>query len=109
MPETWVPCPRAERDAFAGAFADAAPLLFVECRAPLRVLLHRAAARERDAGRVSDATADVVRRESERWEALDEVDAEAHVVLRTDRPVEDTLADLAALLDRRAPPARVRP
>ena len=29
---------RADRDAFADAFGDAAPLLFVECRAPARVL-----------------------------------------------------------------------
>ena len=40
---------RADRDAFANAFGDAAPLLFVECRAPAGVLAERAAQRDRSA------------------------------------------------------------
>ena len=43
---------RADRDAFAEAFGDAAPLLFVECRAPVRVRAERAARRDRQPRRV---------------------------------------------------------
>ena len=92
---------RADRDAFADAFGNAAPLLFVECRAPARVLAQRAAQRGRKTGRVSDASLSVVMRESSTWEPLDELPAEAHVTLRSDRRVEAQLEDLRALLDRR--------
>jgi aminoglycoside phosphotransferase family enzyme/predicted kinase len=92
---------RADRDAFADAFAGAAPLLFVECRAPARVLAERAARRDGKPGRVSDASLSVVVRESSTWEPLDELPAEAHVTLRSDRRVEAQLEDLRALLDRR--------
>ena len=77
---------RRDRDAFADAFAGAAPLMFVECVAPEAVLLERAHMRERDPKRVSDADVEVVRRERGSWEALEEVPADRHVVLRTDRP-----------------------
>ena len=40
-------------------------------------------------------------RESSAWEPLDECPPEAHVTLRSDRPVEAGLADLRALLDSR--------
>jgi uncharacterized protein len=92
---------RADRDAFAGAFGAPAPLLFVECRAPSQVLAERAAQRDREPGRVSDASLPVVMHERSAWEPLDELPAEAHVTLRSDRPVEDQLADLRSLLDRR--------
>jgi len=92
---------RIDRDAFAAAFADKAPALFVECRAPIPVLAQRAGRRDRQAVRVSDASRDVVMRESRSWEPLDEVPAESHVTLRSDRPVEAQLEDLVALLDRR--------
>ena len=90
-----------DRAAFAEAFAGAAPTVVVECRAPAAVLLGRAAVRERDPTSESDAGLDVVRRELGRWEPLDEVPAADHVVLRTDRPVVEALADLQALLDGR--------
>ena len=92
---------RADRDAFADGFADAAPLLFVECCAPARVLVERAAQRNRQPSRVSDASLSIVTRERVAWEPLDEVPPEAHVTLRSDRPVETQLADLLAWLDRR--------
>jgi aminoglycoside phosphotransferase family enzyme/predicted kinase len=62
---------RADRDAFAEVFGDAAPLLFVECRAPARVLAERAAERDRQPGGVSDASLAVVVRESSTWDPLD--------------------------------------
>jgi uncharacterized protein len=92
---------RADRDAFADGFGDAAPVLFVECRAPARVLAERAAQRDRKPRRVSDASLSGAARESSAWEPLDELPPEAHVTLRTDRPVEAQLEDLRALLDTR--------
>ena len=92
---------RADRDTFADAFADVAPLLFVECRAPARVLAERAAQRDIRPGRVSDASLSIVIRERSSWEPLDELAPEAHVTLRSDRSVEAQLEDLRALLDRR--------
>jgi aminoglycoside phosphotransferase family enzyme/predicted kinase len=92
---------RADRDAFATAFGAAAPMLFVECRAPVAVLRRRAADRERLQGQVSDATLEVVTREASSWEQLDEVDPESHLTLRSDRSVDDLAADVRCLLDRR--------
>ena len=92
---------RADREAFADAFGAAAPLLFVECQAPMRELAERAALRDHQPTRVSDASLSVVMRESSAWEPLDELAPEAHVTLRSDRPAEAQLEDLRALLDRR--------
>jgi len=92
---------RTDRDSFTEAFADAAPLLFVECRAPARVLAKRAGQRDNRPGGASDASLSIVLRESPSWEPLDELAPESHVALRTDRPVEAQLEDLRALLDRR--------
>lgn len=85
----------------AGAFGAAAPVVFVECVAPATVLVHRARLRERDPARISDATAAIVERERETWEPLDEVVADAHITVRTDRPAPDALADVLGGLDRR--------
>jgi uncharacterized protein len=98
---------RTEREAFAEAFAEAAPVLYVECTAPTSVLERRARAREAQPERISDATAEVVRGEADRWEPLEEVDGQAHVTLRTDRPIEAVLDDLLALLDQRLALGRV--
>jgi len=92
---------RADRDAFAQAFSGAAPTLYVECRAPMQVLAQRAALRDRQPQRISDASLAVVIRESSVWDPLDELPAESHVTLRSDRDVEAQVADLLALLDRR--------
>ncbi len=90
---------RADRDAFAATFAAAAPRVVIECRAPDAVLESRARSRQRHPT-ASDATATVARRERARWEPLDEVAADDHLAVRTDRPVERIAADVAALLDR---------
>ena len=100
---------RVDRDAFARELAGSASLLFIECWAPSAVLAERAALREGQPERVSDATLAVVERESAAWEPLEEVPAQAHVSLRSDRPVEAMLTDLIALLDSRIGLTLVKP
>jgi predicted kinase len=94
---------RADRDSFADSFDGAAPVLFIECRAPRSVLRHRAGLRQRDPMHVSDADEAVVAREAGVFDPLDEVPARAHVALRTDRPVDEIVNDALALLDQRLP------
>ena len=90
-----------DRAAFIAAFGGSATALFIECRAPRAVLAQRARIRSRDPGRVSDADESIVLREQRSWESLEEVPAEAHLTLRTDRPIERIVDDLMALLDAR--------
>jgi hypothetical protein len=66
---------RSDREGFAAGFGAAAPVVFVECRAPA-------------------ASAEPV-------EPLDEVAADAHLVVRADRPVDAVTADVLGLLDER--------
>jgi uncharacterized protein len=82
-------------------FGRAAPLLFVECQAPRSVRARRAARRERDPDRISDADSAVALRETAGWQPLDELPAGAHLTLRTDRPLDQIVADVLALIDRR--------
>jgi aminoglycoside phosphotransferase family enzyme/predicted kinase len=90
---------RSHRSAFAEAFGGAA--LFVECRAPAAVLAERAAKREGDPRRVSDATPAIAAAQLAEFEPLDEVPPERHVALRTDREVDEVLEELEAALDAR--------
>jgi aminoglycoside phosphotransferase family enzyme/predicted kinase len=92
---------RVDREAFASGFAGAVPTLFLECQAPRSVLIERAARRLHDRERVSDADVAVVLREQDSWEPLDEVPANAHLVLRTDRQLQEIVGDVLALLDCR--------
>jgi uncharacterized protein len=89
-----------DRQAFASAFGSAAPTVFVECQAPRAVLARRASLRRREPGQASDADVSILLRERDSWEPLDEVPANTHVTLRTDRSPDETVADLLALLDR---------
>ena len=89
----------ADRRAFMAAFGTPASALFIECRAPRAVLARRARLRARDPGHVSDADVSVVLAEGRSWEPLEEVPPQAHLTLRTDRPVERIVDDLVALLD----------
>lgn len=91
----------ADRRAFASALPSGAPVLFIECRAPVDVLAARAHARRQNQAQLSDADLSVVLREHTSFEALDEVDPRAHVALRTDRDEDEVLSDLLALLDLR--------
>ena len=92
---------RRDRFAFTAALGARRQLLFIECQAPRSVLTQRAAHRDRDRDRVSDAGLAVVVREQTKWEPLNEVPASRHLTVRTDRPVEQITADILALLDRR--------
>jgi uncharacterized protein len=90
---------RADRAAFTSAFGGAA--LYVECRAPAAVIAERAALRESDPLRVSDATAGIAERQLAEFEPLDEVPPDQHLLLRSDRPLEALLDELEAALDAR--------
>lgn len=92
---------RADREAFAQSFDGAAPLLFVECRVAREVRAQRAEARDERPENGSDAGRTVALEQAGSWEPLDEIDGEAHLALRSDRPVQRLLGDLLALLDRR--------
>jgi hypothetical protein len=92
----------AHRAAFAEAFGGQA--LFVECLAPAAVVAERAARRDLDRERVSDATAEIAARQRGEFEPLDEVAPGAHLPLRTDRPVDELLAELEVWLDARMAP-----
>jgi uncharacterized protein len=90
---------RTDRASFAEALGGEA--LYVECRAPADLVAEWARRRERDRERVSDATAAIAARQLREFEALDEVPPERHLVLRTDRDVEELLAEVEAWLDVR--------
>lgn len=93
---------RVDRQAFAKALGDPqGRRLFVECVAPATVLAERAARREPDPARVSDASPDVVERQRFELEPLDEVPPEEHLVLRTDRPAGRLVEEIEAALDAR--------
>lgn len=92
----------ADRAAFRGALGrPAAPLVFVECVAPPDVLLARARAREGDPAVVTDAGPAEVKRLAGDWEGLTDVPPGRHVIVRSDRLVDDVLDDVVAMLDRR--------
>ena len=91
---------RSHRAAFSETFGDAS--LFVECRAPRSVVEQRARSRETDPARVSDATAGIAAAQATEFEPLDEVPAARHLLMRTDRPLDQIVLDLETALDRLA-------
>jgi len=88
---------RSHRMAFADAFGGRA--LFIQSMAPAAVVAERATRRERDSERVSDATAAIAAKQLEEFESLDEVPAQRHVLLRTDRPLEELVDELETVVD----------
>ena len=74
----------------------------MECRAPASVLLARAAAREHDRQRVSDADRQIVAAQIGAFEPLDEVAARDHLLLRSDRDVGELVSELGETAARRA-------
>jgi aminoglycoside phosphotransferase family enzyme/predicted kinase len=93
---------RAHRDAFRDGCGDEVPApLFVECRAPAAVVAERARLRQREPGHTSDATAEIAARQLAEFEPLDEVEADWHVIVRTDRDARDIIDEVEAALDAR--------
>ena len=70
-------------------------------RRPPRRSSQRAAARLADADRVSDATPEVARRQLREFEALDEVPAVDHLLVRADQSLEALVGEVGEALDRR--------
>ena len=92
----------ADRRAFTAALGPAAGgLLWIECRAPVAVRVRRATERARHAAGTSDAGAAVARLQAEQWETLDEVPAERHVTVDTDRDAPAVIAAARDALDAR--------
>ena len=90
----------ADREAFLAALGGRpADSVLAECRAPLSVRLARARHRLGELDAVSDADADIVRRQAVEGDLADLFPAGRHVVLRTDREPGEALDDLAAVLD----------
>jgi aminoglycoside phosphotransferase family enzyme/predicted kinase len=93
---------RHERGAFLGGLGDrSAPLLFVECRASEEVLVERARGREGEGDRVSDADAEVVRRQLAELEPLEEIGDGSRAELVTEAPSAELLGELERLVDGR--------
>jgi len=90
-----------DRRAFNSAFAAAAPVVFIECRAPSEVLLERALHRDRTGRGASDASVDIVMSEQSSWEPLDEAPPRSHLIVRSDRRVGEIVRDVVAELDER--------
>jgi aminoglycoside phosphotransferase family enzyme/predicted kinase len=88
---------RAHREAFYESFDGRA--LFVECIAPAEVVAERALRRELDPARVSDATPAIAARQRDEFEPLDEVSPDAHLSIRTDRPLDQIVCALEDWLD----------
>lgn len=92
---------RRDRETFSNAFAGCAPVLFVECLAPPALRRERAVARELEPSAGSDASGELVGGGHFQWQPLEEVPAQAHITLRTDRPLTAQLEALCTLLDTR--------
>ncbi len=92
---------RADRDALrAGLGESPGPLLFARCEAPDAVLLGRARSRQQEPGRVSDADIEVVEGQLGTFEPLEEVAPERVAAIDAERPIEEQLRAVEALLDR---------
>ena len=90
---------RARRLTLAAALRESgARVLFCECRAPEASLRERGRARERAPELGSDADWDVITRQLASFEPLDEIPPGDHLVIGTDRPVAESLAELEKLV-----------
>jgi aminoglycoside phosphotransferase family enzyme len=93
---------RADREAFQRALGPISlPVLFVECWAPIPLLAERARSRERVLERTSDATVELVDRQLDEFEPLDELRSDQRVVIDTDREITDIVDQVETFLDSR--------
>lgn len=91
---------RSDRDAFSSGFGDRDERpTFIQCIVPAHVAADRARSRERSGAGVSDATAEMARRQRHEWEPLDEVPARSHLLMRTDRSLSGTVDHVESALD----------
>ena len=98
----------ASRTTFQDALGGCnVPVLFAECRASAAVLERRAEQRARDPKRISDATADIVRRQLAAWEPFAGVPRRRHLVVPAEQPVGLMADHVHAWLDRRLEDERV--
>jgi aminoglycoside phosphotransferase family enzyme/predicted kinase len=92
---------RAEpRRAFAAGLGPSRVVLFVECRAPRRMLLERSRTRAASGESASDADSGIVERQLREFEPLDEVAAESRATISTDRPIEEEVVEVEELANR---------
>jgi aminoglycoside phosphotransferase family enzyme len=91
---------RVERDAFRAELGDRRTL-FVECRAPFELLRERIRTRELDPDRVSDADAEVVRRQLAEFEPLAEVAAGERTGIATEAAPAELLTRVESFVDDR--------
>jgi len=91
-----------ERAAFQKGFGEgAAPRLAVHCVASSSVLLRRAAERERDPVRISDAGPEIVRCQLAEWEEFDELDGARRMELCTELAPGGLAALVEQFIDQR--------
>jgi predicted kinase len=91
---------RRDRDAFARGYGGGRAPFFVECWAPRQVVRARALARLREPSRKSGATPEGVELSQREFEPLGEVPAARHLLVRTDRPLEEIVLEVEAGLRR---------
>lgn len=90
-----------ERAAFQQGLGEVqAPTFGIECVASSAVLLRRAAARERDPARVSDAGGEIIRRQLAEWEQLDELARARRLQLCTELDPVGLVALVERFIDR---------
>jgi len=91
---------RSERgELLARLDATGAPRVVLCCRVKLETALARAAARERRPDRVSDATVEIVARQFERHDAIDESGGASGTPVDCESPLEDQIEDACEALD----------
>jgi len=93
---------RSVRQAFTEGYGSGSPPFFVECRAPVEMLHARALSRMNEPGQALAAPPVTVERQLQAFEPLDEVPARDHLTVRTDRPLEEIVAQVEAGLRLRA-------
>lgn len=101
---------RAERTAFRDGLGNrSAPVLWVECTAPLDVLLPRARERELQRDRVSDAGVAVLRQQLAELEPVGESCGVTRIELSTDAAPDRLVVEVEAFIDRSIWPAVAAP
>ena len=88
---------------------EGATRLVVRCRVPVAVAVERARRRLREAGRVSDATPEIVAEQHRSFEALEELEPACVLELDTEQPLADQLVELTLALDDRLASCRAPP